>query len=169
MNRRDFLLGASAAAGGTAAVSGAASAQAGGGTQTVKVGPGGQLVFEPEELTVSPGSKVKFVWESGGHNVVAEKGDWGHEPLEDSGFSYTTPPFKQKGSLSYHCAPHESAGMVGSITVGQSSSGGGSSGPTVPDSAKTLGIAAMSFMMSTLGLAYFFMRYGGDFETGSDE
>ena len=168
VSRRGFLKTAA----GTAAVAGAAgtaTAQEGGGTQTVKVGPGGQLVFEPEELTVSPGSKVKFVWESGGHNVVAEKGDWGHEPLEDSGFSYTTPPFKQKGSLSYHCAPHESAGMVGSITVGQSSSGGGSSGPTVPDSAKTLGIAAMSFMMSTLGLAYFFMRYGGDFDTGSDE
>lgn len=47
--------------------------------------------------------------------------------------------------------------MVGTVTVG----GGG--GPVIPDGAKTLGIVAASTMGSVLGLAYFFMKYGGDY------
>jgi hypothetical protein len=39
----------------------------------------------------------------------------------------------------------------------------------VPGSAKTLGVAAMSFMLSTLGLAYVFMKYGGDYENATEE
>ena len=172
VSRRGFLRTAAGAAAVTGAA-GTATAQeggggGGGGAETVTVGPGGQLTFEPAELSISPGTPVKFVWESGGHNVAPGSGNWGHTPLEDSGFSFTTPPFQETGTQEYVCEPHESAGMVGSITVGESGGGGGSSGPTLPDSAKTLGIAAMSFMLSTLGLAYFFMRYGGDFETGDE-
>jgi hypothetical protein len=33
----------------------------------------------------------------------------------------------------------------------------------VPDSAKTLGILAFAAMVSTLGLTYVFMKYGGDY------
>ena len=83
MNRRDFLLGASAAAGGAAA-SGAAAAQednasggnqsgsnttgsgnmtggnqssgdGGGSTKTVEVGAGSGTSFAPEEVTIAPG------------------------------------------------------------------------------------------------------------------
>ncbi len=168
VSRRGFLR----AAAGTAAVAGAsgtAAAQEGGGsggggsTPTVTVGPGGNLTFEPAELSIAPGTAVKFVWGSGGHNVVPESGDWGHTSIEDEGFSYTTPPFQQTGEMGYYCAPHQSAGMTGTIIVGSTGGGGGSSEPSIPSSAKTLGIAAMSFMLSTLGLAYFFMRYGGDY------
>ncbi|HET7325170.1 MAG TPA: plastocyanin/azurin family copper-binding protein [Halococcus sp.] len=169
VDRRGFLR----AAAGTAAVAGAtgtAAAQeggsSGGSTKTVTVGPGGSLTFDPDELTIAPGTAVKFVWDSSGHNVHPKSGKWGHIPIEDKGFSYTTPPFKQTGSQKYWCDPHKSAGMIGTITVQQGgASSGGSSGPSVPDNAKTLGIAAMSFMLSTLGLAYFFMKYGEDFET----
>jgi plastocyanin len=179
VSRRGFLR----ATAGTAAVAGASgtaaaqessgsssSSSGGGGTKTVQVGPGGSLKFEPEELTIAPGTAVKFVWKSGGHNVHPKSGNWGHQPIEDKGFSYTTPPFKQTGSHDYWCDPHKSAGMTGTITVQQGgASSSGSSGPSVPGSAKTLGIGAMSFMLSTLGLAYFFMKYGGDFETGVEE
>jgi hypothetical protein len=51
--------------------------------------------------------------------------------------------------------------MVGSVIVG--SGGGGGSSTVLPNSAKSLGVAAMAAMMSTLGLAYFFIRYGGDY------
>jgi hypothetical protein len=74
------------------------------------------------------------------------------------------------GEYEYYCQPHRSAGMVATIVVNESgeapSSGGGGGGgpPPIPDSAKTLGLATVVGMLSTLGLAYFFMRYGGDYE-----
>ncbi|WP_049898274.1 plastocyanin/azurin family copper-binding protein [Halococcus agarilyticus] len=172
VSRRGFLRTAA----GTAAVAGASGTAAaqegeggGGGATEVTVGPGGSLTFDPETATIAPGSAVKFVWDSGGHNVNPDDGDWGHQPIEDSGFSFTTPPFEETGSFGYVCDPHEPAGMIGTIEVSEGGGGGGSSEPAVPNSAKTLGIAAMSFMLSTLGLAYVFMKYGGDYENTSEE
>jgi hypothetical protein len=40
----------------------------------------------------------------------------------------------------------------------------GSAEPVVADSAKTLGIATLIAMVSTLGMAYFFLKYGGDYD-----
>jgi hypothetical protein len=34
----------------------------------------------------------------------------------------------------------------------------------VPDTAKTLGVATVFSMVATLGLAFFFLKYGGDYE-----
>lgn len=175
VSRRGFLrtaAGATAIAGASGTAAAQKGGSSGGGTKTITVGPDGKPVFEPEELTIAPGTAVKFVWESPGHNVNPKSGKWGHLPLEGKGFSYTTPPFTKMGSHKYWCDPHKPVGMIGTITVqkgGASSSKGGSSGPSVPKSAKTLGIAAMSFMLSTLGLAYFFMKYGTDFETREQE
>jgi hypothetical protein len=36
--------------------------------------------------------------------------------------------------------------------------------PAVSQQAKTLGVATFISMLSTLGLAYFFIKYGGDYE-----
>lgn len=57
--------------------------------------------------------------------------------------------------------------MIGSVVVG--SGGGGGSQTALPSSAKSLGVAAMAAMMSTLGLAYFFIRYGGNYEVPSED
>jgi len=59
--------------------------------------------------------------------------------------------------------------MKGAIVVGTDyptidTGGGGGGGPTLPDSAKSLGVAASFVMVATLGLAYFFMKFGGDYE-----
>jgi plastocyanin len=192
VTRRGFLRGATAGATATVAAGtavgqetgseGNASGNAsgnqtggggGGGTEQVVVGPGGDFVFEPEELTIAPGTAVEFTWESDGHNVAPEEGDWGHLPIEDTGFSFTTPPFEETGSFPYVCEPHASAGMKGTIEVaeggGGDGEGGGSSGPSLPDSAKTLGIAATTALASTLGLAYFFMKYGGEYGMNTEE
>jgi plastocyanin len=174
VSRRGFLratTGAAATAGVAGATAGTAAGQS---SAEVVVGPGGSLVFEPAELYVSPGTTVNFVWESDNHNVVVEsqpeEGGWeGHEPIENTGFEYSH-TFETMGEYAYYCAPHQSAGMVGTIIVNESgeapsSGGGGGSGPPpIPDSAKTLGLATVVGMLSTLGLAYFFMRYGGDYE-----
>lgn len=174
MNRREFMRTAGGATAATAVAAGTAGTAAAQSSAEVAVGPGGSLVYEPAELYVSPGTTVNFVWESDNHNVVVEsqpeEGGWeGHEPIENTGFEYSH-TFETMGEYAYYCAPHQSAGMVGTIIVNESgeapsSGGGGGSGPPpIPDSAKTLGLATVVGMLSTLGLAYFFMRYGGDYE-----
>jgi hypothetical protein len=42
--------------------------------------------------------------------------------------------------------------------------GGGSAVPQVPEGAKTLGVATAVSMVATLGLAFFFLKYGGDYQ-----
>ncbi|WP_129114925.1 plastocyanin/azurin family copper-binding protein [Halegenticoccus tardaugens] len=139
----------------------------GGGSEEVIVGPGGDLVFDPEDLEITPGTTVTFVWESDGHNVVPNEGDWGHENIENSGFEYEH-TFEEEAEYEYVCTPHESAGMVGTIAVSEDAGGGGGGGgaavPTVPNSAKSLGVATTFAMVTTLGLAYFFIKYGGDYD-----
>jgi hypothetical protein len=55
--------------------------------------------------------------------------------------------------------------MVGTIVVNETGQapGGGGYESILPDSAKTLGVAATGAMASVLGLAYFFLKYGGDY------
>jgi hypothetical protein len=112
---------------------------------------------------------VKFVWKSDNHNIVVdstpEGGSWeGHEPIENEGFTYEH-TFETKGKYEYHCQPHKSAGMVATLEVVESlSEGGGGGPPEVPDSAKSLGIAATFSMLATLGLSFFFIKYGGDYD-----
>ncbi|WP_273836625.1 plastocyanin/azurin family copper-binding protein [Halococcus sp. PRR34] len=181
VSRRGFLRTAAGAAA-VAGASGTAAAQegnsssggGGGGTTTVEVGTGSGTSFGPEEATIAPGGTVVWEWtgEGGAHNVVADDGafDSGSpEEGSDITFEHT---FEEAGEFAYHCAPHEAVGMVGTIVVqegGASSGGGESSGPAVPNSAKTLGVATMSFMLSTLGLAYVFMKYGGDYDNAPEE
>jgi plastocyanin len=183
MSRRTFIrtaAGTAAAAGatGTAAAqegtgtSSGSGGGGGGGTETVEVGPGGSLVYTPgteEALKITPGTTVEFVWKSNNHNIVVdsqpEGAGWkGHEPIENEGFTYSH-TFETLGTYEYYCQPHESAGMVGTIEVVESlSTPGGGGPPEVPDSAKTLGVAATFSMLATLGLSFFFIKYGGDYD-----
>ncbi|WP_224447448.1 plastocyanin/azurin family copper-binding protein [Haloprofundus salilacus] len=144
----------------------------GGGTETVTVGAGSDgLSFDPEELSIQPGTTVVFEWASDGHNVVPNEGDWGEEQIHDEGFSFEH-TFEEEATYEYVCEPHEDAGMVGTIEVsedagsgGGGEGGGGSSVPSVPDSAKSIGVATTFSMVATLGLGYFFIKYGGDYES----
>ncbi|WP_224332431.1 plastocyanin/azurin family copper-binding protein [Haloprofundus halobius] len=144
----------------------------GGGTETVTVGAGSDgLSFDPEELTIEPGTTVVFEWASNGHNVVPNEGDWGETEIYDEGHTYEH-TFEEEAEYEYVCEPHESAGMVGTIEVvegggsdGGGEGGGGSSVPSVPNSAKSIGVASTFSMIATLGLGYFFIKYGGDYES----
>ncbi|WP_224269820.1 plastocyanin/azurin family copper-binding protein [Haloprofundus salinisoli] len=144
----------------------------GGGTETVTVGAGSDgLSFDPSELSIQPGTTVVFEWASNGHNVVPNEGDWGEEEIHDEGYSFEH-TFEEEATYEYVCEPHEDAGMVGTIEVSQDAGsggggggGGGSSAPSVPDSAKSLGVATTFSMVATLGLGYFFIKYGGDYES----
>ncbi|MBX0285998.1 halocyanin domain-containing protein [Haloarcula salinisoli] len=146
-------------------------------TATVEVGVeanGGAFGFGPAAIHVDNGATVQFEWtgEGGGHNVVQDGGDTldSGSATSSSGVNYEH-TFEEDGIYNYYCSPHEASGMKGSIVVGtdyptKSTGGGGSStGPLgVPGSAKMLGVATSVVMVATLGMAYVFMRYGGDYE-----
>ncbi|MFC7128857.1 halocyanin domain-containing protein [Haloferax chudinovii] len=146
---------------------------------TIEVGAegnGGNLAFSPAGVWIDVGTTVTWEWtgEGGGHNVVASEGaslDSGAAVSEaGSTYEYT---FEEgdAGITKYHCVPHEALGMLGAVAVGgdvptvsTGGGGGGSNLPRVPDSAKSLGVATTFAMVATLGLAYFFMKYGGDYD-----
>ena len=178
MSRRGFLRGAAGATA-VAGASGTAAAQEdGGGTGTDSGGGGGgtqtinlvDYAYEPgtdSPAYITPGTTVEFVWETNTHNIVVDSqpsgADWsGHEPIENAGFTYSH-TFETTGEYAFHCQPHLNLGMEGTIVVNEQGappeSGGG--GPSVPDSAKSLGIATTVALGSTLGLAYVFLKYGG--------
>lgn len=92
--------------------------------QEVVVGPSGRLRFEPESVTVSAGDTVLWRWDSSGHNVspnqdsLPEGASWTGK--DDGTFSAGTTyahTFDTAGQYDYVCTPHQSAGMVGSVTV----------------------------------------------------
>lgn len=89
--------------------------------QTVEVGPGGRLVFSPEEAPIVAGGTVTFVWKSGGHNIAVESqpdnANWrGVERLQLAGFEHEH-TFDVPGIYEYHCEPHETVGMAGEVVV----------------------------------------------------
>jgi plastocyanin len=182
ITRRGFLLGAggvvaTAASEPTAAQdggsggndsSGNGSPGGGGTTQTVQVGPGGDLIFDPDSLTITPGTALEWVWDSDNHNIFVENqpdgGNWdgtpgGQSKLYNTGYTYSH-TFDTNGEYEYYCVPHRSAGMTGTVTVGAPT---GSSQPAIPSKAKTLGLATTGALAFVLGIGYFFLRYGGDY------
>lgn len=95
-----------------------------GATETVKVGPSGDLSFDPERVVVAPGTTVQWVWESDTHNVAVrdrpDGADWqgtgGDGDVYDEGYEHSH-TFEVAGEYEYVCVPHESAGMTGTVVV----------------------------------------------------
>ncbi|MFP9192053.1 plastocyanin/azurin family copper-binding protein [Natronosalvus vescus] len=136
----------------------------GGGTEFVEVGDN---YYDPDSLTIEPGTTVVWEWVGeADHNVEPteqpDDADWeGHTDLKaDGDYEHT---FDVEGSYDYVCTPHVGVGMVASIEVTEDA-GAVADGPAdlVPDAAWTLLIATVAGMVSTLSLVYFFMRYGGE-------
>ena len=113
---------------------GTATEGGGGGGTTVAAGPNGELVFDPEEVTIGVGETVTWEFESPGHNVSAVPEDSdevsipdGAEPFAtyESGNEFDTVPegetfehtFETAGTYTYVCVPHVSAGMIGTVVV----------------------------------------------------
>lgn len=178
-NQTGNATGGNASAGGnqTGNASGGNNSSGGGGqtvTRNVAVGPGGNFTFEPSEVVITPGSTVVWQWESDNHNVVPqsqpEGANWQGEGSQgttfNTGHTYEH-TFDTNGTYEYVCTPHESQGMTGTVTVQDTlpTPEPAASQPTVPDSAKSLGVASAFALAATLGLSFFFLKYGGDFET----
>ncbi len=145
---------------------------------TVEVGAqgnGGNLAFSPAGIWVDPGTTVTWEWtgEGGDHNVETVDGpaELASDLTAEAGFTYEYEFTEDdEGITDYHCAPHDALDMKGAVAVGDdvptAEVGGGAAGgaPQIPDSAKTLGVATFFAMVSTLAFAFFFLKYGGDYE-----
>jgi plastocyanin len=88
----------------------------------VEVGPGGQPVFEPQELEIEPGTTVRFEWKSDGYNIVPEETppgvQWeGVSEPKDEGYVYEF-TFEKEGVYVFISGPHEDQGMIAGIIVG---------------------------------------------------
>lgn len=143
---------------------------------TVSVGAGEGLAFGPAGVWVDTDTTVLFEWtgEGGNHNVVGDDNDLDSgTAVGEAGVNYEY-TFEESGIYKYYCVPHQGQGMLGAIAVGddiptvQPETGGGGTGPVLPENAKILGLASGFAMTSTLGLAYIFMKYGGDYEGDLD-
>jgi plastocyanin len=124
-SRRNALMKAAAAAAGMAGVLPPAFAAA---TQTVKMGSdSGQLVFQPDDVTICKGDSVTWVNNKAGpHNAVFQEVPAGVEAesvgmesgalLQDDGAKFTA-KFDVAGTYEYICEPHGGGGMKGTVTV----------------------------------------------------
>ncbi|GAB7013526.1 plastocyanin/azurin family copper-binding protein [Halolamina salina] len=192
MKRRDFLRATGGSGGAVALGSGVAAGQeetgtttgtegggGGGPTETVTVGPGGSLVFEPAELTIATGTTVNFVWDSNMHNVVPqsqpEGANWEGEGEQgvtfDAGHEYSH-TFTTTGTYEYVCTPHESAGMVGTIEVVEElQSGGGGERELheigAPIHPHWVGAATILMMFVSLVFTFYVLKYGESPNTGN--
>ena len=144
---------------------------------TVQVGAGDQgLAFDATLLWVDPGTTITFEWtgNGGAHNVQTVDGggpaglDSG-DPVGEEGATYEYETSEEDAGIThYHCVPHTSVGMHGGLAVGgdieteSTGGGGGSDAVFVPQGARALSVATFVAMVSTLGLAFIFMKYGGD-------
>lgn len=164
----------------------------GGGTVTVQMTD--ELLFEPESASVAPGGTVVWEnTGSVGHSVtgyeeeIPEEADYfasggfdseqaardayaegdpeSGDVAEGETFEHT---FDTEGTYGYFCIPHESAGMVGTVEVTPGGGGGGNATgpefPEVPESAKLFTLVLSVFAIGVLGMGYFVMKYGGDYE-----
>ncbi|ELZ50308.1 blue (type 1) copper domain protein [Halorubrum distributum JCM 9100] len=142
---------------------------------TISVGAGDQgLAFDPTLVWVDEGTTITWEWTGNGGNHNVQTVDGGGPASLDSGdpvgeegatYEYETSS-EDAGITHYHCVPHTAVGMHAGLAVGEDIAtvevgGGGSDAVFVPDAARALGIATFIAMVSTLGLAFVFMKYGG--------
>jgi len=81
------------------------------------------IVFEPKDITINVGDTVEWINKEGYHNVNGQKShprnennpeSFGNEVGEGWTYKFT---FTKPGLYKYHCDPHLSADMVGTVKV----------------------------------------------------
>ena len=85
----------------------------------IQMGYEGNLVFEPNEVTVNAGEIVTFVNNAlPPHNIIVDgRADLSRESLMFSPGETQEIVFADAGDFNFKCAPHEGAGMKGVIHV----------------------------------------------------
>jgi plastocyanin len=76
---------------------------------------------ENVKLTVKLGGSLRFVWKDGFHNVLTRKAPAGAKKVNSGEATDTHKPIvftpAKKGKYVFYCKPHESLGMVLTLTV----------------------------------------------------
>ncbi len=85
----------------------------------VSMGSGGNLVFEPSEITITAGETVHFVNEAlPPHNIIVEgRADLSREALLFAPGESQDVVFTDAGDYNFFCGPHQGAGMTGVVHV----------------------------------------------------
>lgn len=85
----------------------------------VTMGSNGNLVFEPNDITISAGDTVHFVNNMlPPHNIIVEgRADLSRESLMFSPGESQDIIFADAGDYEFFCGPHQGAGMTGTIHV----------------------------------------------------
>ena len=85
----------------------------------ITMGSGGNLVFEPNEITIAAGETVTIVnGDLPPHNfVVADHPELSHPDLAFTGGESFDVTFDTAGDYEFQCEPHAGAGMKGVIHV----------------------------------------------------
>lgn len=89
--------------------------------------------FDSAAVTVSEGDSVTFTWQGGFHDVTFADGVNSGTPVGIDGTTWSR-TFDAAGSYAFVCTVHESAGMVGTVTVEAESTGGTATTTTAPAS-----------------------------------
>ena len=85
----------------------------------IQMGYEGNLVFEPNEVTINAGDTVTFINNAlPPHNIIVDgRADLSRESLMFSPGETQEIVFADTGDFNFKCAPHEGAGMKGVIHV----------------------------------------------------
>ena len=85
----------------------------------VKMGSGGNLAFDPAEVTIRAGESVHFINNMlPPHNVIVEDHpELSHDALAMSPGEDFEVAFPESGDYTYYCGPHRGAGMTGTVHV----------------------------------------------------
>jgi len=85
----------------------------------IQMGYEGNLVFEPNEVTINAGDTVTFINNAlPPHNIIVDgRADLSRESLMFSPGETQEIKFAEAGDYNFKCAPHEGAGMKGVIHV----------------------------------------------------
>jgi len=157
--------------GGNESGGGNQSGGGGGVAQEVVVGPGGNNVFDPADVTIAPGETVHWVWDSPNHNIAPQStpdgAEWeGYPEISEAGTEYSH-TFETTGTYEYVCEPHAAAGMEGSVTVQEGGGGGGGGAAEfdphhigVPIQKHYMGAATFLAIFATIGFTFYLLKYG---------
>ena len=85
----------------------------------VTMGANGNLVFEPNDITIDAGDTIHFVNEAlPPHNIIVEgRADLSRESLLFAPGESQDILFADAGDYTFFCGPHQGAGMTGTIHV----------------------------------------------------
>jgi len=85
----------------------------------ITMGSGGNLIFDPSDVTINAGDTVHFVNDMlPPHNIIVEgRADLSRESLMFNPGESQDILFADAGDYTFFCGPHQGAGMTGTIHV----------------------------------------------------